>query len=458
MKIFLIIILSMMCVNWMEMILSLTILFSLISVLGKHDMDWFYLSMMWNMDTISYLLILLSVWITMLMILASKKIFFYSKFSNFFNAAMLILLFLLVAAFSSSNLLMFYIFFEASLIPILFLILGWGYQPERLQAGIYMMMYTILASLPLLLVILFISWESNSLMIIELNINSINGGLMFFLGASLAFMVKLPVFVLHLWLPKAHVEAPVAGSMILASILLKLGGYGLIRMVPKISATLPLTSWYFMAWGAMGGLFVSMVCLRQVDIKVLIALSSVAHMALVYGGILTMTSWGINGATLIMMGHGFCSSGLFCIAGMAYERAGTRSLSLIKGHQTFLPGLTLWWFLLAIANMSAPPSMNLIGEINAIVGAIQWSPMMCIPIVGLTFFAAAYSLYMYSNTQHGKTSISNFGTVSPDLREHLILLAHWVPINFLVVKFSSLQLFLCFSSLYKNSNMWNYSN
>nr|VFU78659.1 NADH dehydrogenase subunit 4 [Proasellus grafi] len=426
--------------GWLSLFLGASALLVLVVSLSKHDMDWFEMSSFVGLDSMGFMLILLSVWVLMLMILSSHKVNLFSKHSSTFNTVLSLLLLTLVLAFSCSSLLMFYVFFEASLVPTFVLIVGWGYQPERLQAGVYMMLYTIFASLPLLVVLLNIN--SNYMVSSMLEVNEMtSGSVLVMVGALLAFMVKLPLYLVHLWLPKAHVEAPVAGSMILASVLLKLGGYGMVRLLPKLVSGVVSVNWALMAWGLVGGLIVSISCLRQADIKVLIALSSVAHMAVVFGGILSLTAWGINGAVLVMLGHGFCSSGLFCIANMNYERSGTRSLLVMKGAQSLMPALTLWWFLLAAANMAAPPSMNLLGEINSILGLVNWSMFNSIPVAGLVFFAAAYSLYMYISTQHGKSPYVVSGASGASVREHLILLLHWAPINLLIVKFSMLQLF-----------------
>nr|VFU78843.1 NADH dehydrogenase subunit 4 [Proasellus racovitzai] len=432
--------------SWVSLFMGASALLVLTTVASKHEIDWFEVSHGISVDSVGLMLIMLSVWVVMLMILSSHKINLYSKYSGTFNTTLTMLLLALILAFSCSSLLVFYIFFEASLVPTFILIVGWGYQPERLQAGVYMMLYTIFASLPLLIVLLNITSKDSAGFMAEANVAH-TGGALLMAGALIAFIVKLPLYLVHLWLPKAHVEAPVAGSMILASVLLKLGGYGMVRLLPKLSPGVAGVSWALMSWGLVGGVFISLSCLRQVDIKVLIALSSVAHMAVVFGGIMSLTTWGINGAVLVMMGHGFCSSGLFCVANMSYERTGTRSLLVMKGAQSTMPALTMWWFLLVIANMAAPPSMNLLGEIHSILGLVKWSVLNSAPVAGLVFFAAAYSLYLYASTQQGKTPYIGGGASGASAREHLVALLHWVPINLLVVKFSTLQMFVCLSSL-----------
>jgi NADH-ubiquinone oxidoreductase chain 4 len=222
------------------------------------------------------------------MILARESIFRLNYFSGFFLFVVIALTVFLYCTFRSISLLSFYIFFESRLIPTLFLILGWGYQPERVQAGIYLLFYTLLASLPLLVGILFIYNSLGSLCLFLLSGNRCLVSDLFYICMVFAFLVKMPIFIVHLWLPRAHVEAPVSGSMILAGVLLKLGGYGLLRVFPVLFKFGFKFGVVWIALRLVGGLFVSLFCIRQTDLKSLIAYSSVAHISIVIGGIITL--------------------------------------------------------------------------------------------------------------------------------------------------------------------------
>nr|AWB98974.1 NADH dehydrogenase subunit 4 [Anopheles aff. albitarsis H PGF-2018] len=422
---------------------NLLFFFTFLFMINFSSLNYFnYISYYFGLDMISFGLILLSFWICGLMLMASEKVYSYNNYKNLFIFMILFLLMMLVLTFSSMSVFMFYLFFEASLIPTLFLILGWGYQPERLQAGVYLLFYTLLASLPLLVGIFYILEINNTLSFtLLLNFSFMDLNLLY-LSLIFAFLVKMPMFLVHLWLPKAHVEAPVSGSMILAGILLKLGGYGLLRMFSLLQMSGVKYNYWWISISLVGGVLISLICLRQTDLKALIAYSSVAHMGIVLSGLLTLTYWGLTGSYALMIAHGLCSSGLFCLANISYERMGSRSLLINKGLLNFMPTLSLWWFLLCSGNMAAPPTLNLLGEISLLNSIVAWSWVTMIMLTFLSFFSAAYSLYLFAYSQHGKVySGVHFFSVGT-VREFSLLMLHWVPLNILILKSSFCMLWI----------------
>nr|WOA01884.1 NADH dehydrogenase subunit 4 [Drosophila melanogaster] len=425
---------------WMVQIMMFFI--SFIFLLMNNFMNyWSEISYFLGCDMLSYGLILLSLWICSLMLLASEMINKHNNYKNLFLLNIIVLLLLLILTFSSMSLFMFYLFFESSLIPTLFLILGWGYQPERLQAGLYLLFYTLLVSLPMLIGIFYVMNKIGSMNFYLMNNFMFNYDLLYFCLLC-AFLVKMPMFLVHLWLPKAHVEAPVSGSMILAGIMLKLGGYGMLRVISFLQLMNLKYSFVWISISLVGGVLVSLVCLRQTDLKALIAYSSVAHMGIVLSGLLTMTYWGLCGSYTLMIAHGLCSSGLFCLANVSYERLGSRSMLINKGLLNFMPSMTLWWFLLSSANMAAPPTLNLLGEISLLNSIVSWSWISMILLSFLSFFSAAYTLYLYSFSQHGKLFSGVYSFSSGKIREYLLMLLHWLPLNLLILKSESFMLWL----------------
>nr|YP_010534098.1 NADH dehydrogenase subunit 4 [Ixodes columnae]UXX50310.1 NADH dehydrogenase subunit 4 [Ixodes columnae] len=380
-------------------------------------------------DLMSINLFLLSIWIGLLMMLASSKENLLNNKSFMFY--LYLILFLLFMCFFSTNLLMFFFFFESILFPIVMMIFNWGNQPERLQAGVYMLLYTLTGSMPLLVMMMMYSEFSFNYFLLDW-MKTKNTGMLFFLMVF-GFLVKVPMFFTHLWLPKAHVEAPIAGSMILAAVLLKLGIYGLYRFKCYYMLEVMELGYILAVVSIFGGMYVGMMCVFQTDIKSLIAYSSVCHMGLVLGSFMNLNYWGTYGGLLMMLGHGLCSSGLFCLGNILYERFFTRSVMLLKGMMKIFPNLSLWWFLMSIINMSAPPSMNLMGELFLMGSLMKFSIIFMFPLMMISFLSACYSLYLFSYVNHGEGWVL-WSVKNIFVREYVIIFFHFFPLLLWIFK------------------------
>ena len=415
--------------NYWFKILNYVILFVIIIMEWKFDFQIGRISYRISIDIMSFFLIILTVWICILIIIAREKVFKIKLNIEIFSIVLLILIIGLVLVFIITNLFIFYLFFEIRLIPVLILIIGWGYQPERLQARIYLLFYTLLGSLPIIISIFNLYKERYRLeFFLLVNLDYIY----LYIFIIIVFLVKIPIYLVHLWLPKAHVEASVAGSIILAGIILKLGGYGLIRLVNFFNCRFINT--IVIVIGLVRGVLVSFICIRQIDVKSLIAYSSVSHIGLAVVGVITINLWGFIGALVVMLAHGLCSSGLFCLANLSYERIESRVLLLNKGMLTIIPMLSFWWFLFLVCNISAPPSLNLLGEIFLIASVLRWRFYRIFFLRLILFLVGAYCLYLYSFRQHGKFYFGVFVIGGRLLRENILLLFHFYPLILLFIK------------------------
>lgn len=380
-----------------------------------------------GVDFYSFGLVILSLWILRLIIIISLKNFIY--FNNYYYIIIInILLIFLIVCFFSINIILFYLFFESRLIPVFLLIIGWGYQIDRIQAGFYIILYTLLGSLPLFYFILLIN-KLNYTLIFNLRYLLIINNIYIYIIIIIAFLIKIPIYLIHLWLPKAHVEAPLVGSIILAGVILKLGSYGLLRfIIIMINLCLKFNK-FIIIIRLIGGIYSRLICLCQLDIKILVAYSSVVHIRLLMSGIITIFNFGYLGGILIIIAHGLCSSGLFCLVNINYERLNSRSLLINKGINNFFPSLRLIWFLLCSSNLSFPPSLNLFREIILVRSLILWNKEIILILILILFFRASYSLYLYSFSQHGYFNNLIYYMKGIVVNEYILLLLHWIPLN-----------------------------
>nr|AHM02347.1 NADH dehydrogenase subunit 4 [Plectropomus leopardus] len=405
------------------------------------ETGWTSLNPYMATDPLSTPLLVLTCWLLPLMILASQNHTAQEPISRqrMYITLLTSLQIFLIMAFSATEIIMFYVMFEATLIPTLILITRWGNQTERLNAGVYFLFYTLAGSLPLLVALLVLQNHSGTLSLLTLPYTcplqlSMNTDKLWWVGCLMAFLVKMPLYGVHLWLPKAHVEAPVAGSMVLAAVLLKLGGYGMMRMILVLDPLTKELGYPFIILALWGVIMTGSICLRQTDLKSLIAYSSVSHMGLVIGGILIQTPWGFTGALILMIAHGLTSSALFCLANTNYERTHSRTMLLARGLQMVLPLMTAWWFIASLANLALPPLPNLMAELMIIVSLFNWSWWTLILTGAGTLITASYSLYMFLVTQRGPLPSHIIALAPSHSREHLLIALHLLPLILIILK------------------------
>nr|AJW75191.1 NADH dehydrogenase subunit 4 [Oostethus brachyurus] len=416
-------------------------LFSLSWVKWTSETGWYSMNKFMATDPLSTPLLILSCWLLPLMIMASQNHMNNSNYNRQRTYLTLLtsLQIFLILAFSATELIMFYVMFEATLVPTLLIITRWGNQAERLNAGTYFLFYTLAGSLPLLISLLILQSNTGSLSMLTMqysspmNLSSTADNL-WWAGCLMAFLVKMPLYGVHLWLPKAHVEAPIAGSMVLAAVLLKLGGYGMMRLLTILDPLTQKLSYPFIIMALWGVVMTGSICLRQTDLKSLIAYSSVSHMGLVAAAILIQTPWAFTGALILMIAHGLTSSALFCLANTSYERTHSRTMLLARGLQMVLPLMAAWWFISTLANLALPPLPNLMGELIIITSLFNWSPWTILSTGLGTLITAAYSLYLFLTTQRGPLT-NHLTTLEPShTREHLLITLHIIPLLLLIMK------------------------
>jgi NADH-quinone oxidoreductase subunit M len=373
-----------------------------------------------GVDGISLFLIVLTGFLTPLSLLCSwesvhKNVKLFSFFLLALESAML-------GVFVSIDLFLFYIFWDAVLIPMYFLIGIWGYE-RRIYAAVKFILYTMVGSILMLVAIIGLSYAHASVTgqqtfdLLELYGTTLSWEMekWFFLAFALAFLIKVPLFPFHTWLPDAHVEAPTAGSVILAGVMLKMGTYGLLRFAfPLFPNAMHYFAPYIAALAVVGIVYGALVAMVQPDMKKLVAYSSVSHLGFVVLGLCANTVQGVQGAVYQMLNHGISTGGLFMIVGMLSDRRHTRLISEFGGLKSVVPRLVAVFLLVTLSSIALPGMNGFIGEFLILLGAYRWMPLMAVFAASGVILSAVYMLWMFQRVNYGEITNEKNRTL-PDL-------------------------------------------
>ncbi len=364
-----------------------------------------------GVDGISLLLVLLNCFFTLIVVIAGWQVI--EKRVAQYMASFLIMSGLINGVFASLDAVLFYVFWEAMLIPMFIIIGVWG-GPNRVYAALKFFLYTLLGSLLMLVALLYLYFKSGSFSILDYYQLPLpmNAQILIFIAFFMAFAVKVPMFPVHTWLPDAHVEAPTGGSVILAAIMLKVGAYGFIRFAMPIApdASHELSG-VMIALSLIAVVYIGLVALTQADMKKLVAYSSISHMGFVTLGLFLFNAYGMEGALLQMISHGFVAGALFLCIGVLYDRVHSRQIVDYGGVANTMPVFAAFFMLFAMANSGLPGTSGFVGEFMVILGAVKVNFWYAFAAATTMVFGAAYTLWMYKRVI--------FGPVANDHVKHL---------------------------------------
>nr|BDH21157.1 NADH dehydrogenase subunit 4 [Bombus schrencki] len=437
---FLILIFSINNLNFL-ILSNLMFLMSLLFLMNMSWIKWIFIFSNLSINNYSNYLILLMFWIFGMIFLNLNEY----KMNCLFMNLMLILL--MMINFMSMDLLIFYFLYESSLLLIFFMIMEWGYTEDRIMSSFYLMFYTLIFSLPMLYLIFKILNLEGSVFFFFLELMNLTLDKFNYIYLLMSFLVKIPMYLFHGWLVKAHVEASFFSSMILASIMLKLGSYGMLRLIFMFKSMLKNMLFFLMLINIFGLFILSILCLIQFDMKLIIALSSVVHMGIMMMGMLTEKKMGMLGGLLMMISHGLVSSGLFYLVNMIYMQTNSRLIFINKGMISMMPSMSMMWFMMCVYNSGAPISLNMVSEIFLLMSLIYWFKYLFLFLIFYCLFSFIYSIYLFSFIQHGKNFYLMLNIYNSLLMNYLTLILHLLPLNFMIF-----NLFFYLNSLIKMLN------
>ncbi|HQR21717.1 MAG TPA: NADH-quinone oxidoreductase subunit M [Burkholderiaceae bacterium] len=376
-----------------------------------------------GVDGLSVWFVLLTAFITVVVVLAGWEVI-EDRVAQY-NAAFLILSGLMIGVFSAVDGLLFYVFFEATLIPMYVIIGIWG-GPNRVYAAFKFFLYTLLGSLLMLVALVYLYYASGGQFgIFDWHATRIGmtAQILLFLAFFLAFAVKVPMWPVHTWLPDAHVEAPTGGSIVLAAIMLKLGAYGFLRFsLPIVPDASHYLSGFIIVLSLVAVVYIGFVALVQTDMKKLVAYSSIAHMGFVTLGFFIFNAIGMTGGIVQMISHGFVSGAMFFCIGVMYDRVHSRNIGDYGGVVNTMPRFAAFFMLFAMANSGLPATSGFVGEFMVILGAVKYDFWIALVAASTLILGAAYSLWMYKRVIFGEVANRQVAELADVNRRELLVL------------------------------------